>query len=116
MIIKINAEQVVPGSPGACSCHDPSTLDSGCTVTLCHLTRGLCIEGRTSSHAFGLFCRMFALADAFPVHYVPAPGPRSGHGARISALSRALANCVTEHRQVVGLAARHEDVRARGAA
>ena len=84
MIIEVNAEQVVPGSPGACSCHDPSTLDSGCTVTLCHLTRGLCIEGRTSSHAFGLFCRMFALADAFPVHYVPVP--RAAFRARRSNL------------------------------
>jgi hypothetical protein len=54
----------VPGSPGACRsacpCHDPSTLDSGCTLTLCHLRRGLCAEGRTSSHTSGLSCRMSA--------------------------------------------------------
>jgi len=63
---------------------------------------------------------MFALADAFPVHYVPAP--RAAFRARRSnlrpvACSRKLRDeLATEHRQIVGLAARHEDVRARGAA
>jgi hypothetical protein len=72
------------------------------------MTRGLCVEGRTSSHAFGLFCRMFALADAFPVHYVPAP--RAAFRARRSnlrpvACSRKLRDeLATEHRQIVGLA------------
>jgi hypothetical protein len=38
----------------------PSMPDAGCTFTLCHLRRGLCIEGRTSSHTCGLLCRMSA--------------------------------------------------------
>jgi hypothetical protein len=47
-------------------------------LTLCHLRRGLCVEGRTSSHTSGLLCRMSALADALPA--LPRRGPGGGAG------------------------------------
>src|SRR6185312_297221 len=91
MIIKIDAEQVVPGSPrscrSACPCHDPSTPDSGCTLTPCHLRRWFCIEGRITRIRAACCAGCLPLADALPV--LPRPGPDGTASISAEAAGRA---------------------------
>jgi hypothetical protein len=77
----------VPGSPrscrSACPCHDPSTPDSGCTLTLCHLRRGLCAEGRTSSYTS--WCALVPDACPWPMRFQCCPTLDLGAPAVFSA-------------------------------